>query len=85
MSGALAHAGLERCGEIVRLVTTMRGGDRPKGAHEEFVEVSVMPRSMWEPWLVAQGYVKCNINTFLSASTNENDSAQFYLALAHRR
>ena len=30
----------------------MRGGDRPKGAHEEFAEVSAMPRSMWEPWLV---------------------------------
>ena len=49
---ALAQGGLERRGEIVRLVTTMRGGDRPKGAHEEFAEVSVMPRSMWEPWLV---------------------------------
>lgn len=52
VAGALAQAGLERRGEIVRLVTTMRGGDRPKGAHEEFVGVSVMPRSMWEPWLV---------------------------------
>ena len=52
VAGALARAGLERRGEIVRLVTTMRGGDRPKGAHEEFVDVSVMPRSMWEPWLV---------------------------------
>jgi site-specific DNA-methyltransferase (adenine-specific) len=31
---------------------TMRGGDRPKAAHEEFPEVSVMPRSMWEPWVV---------------------------------
>ena len=31
---------------------TMRGGDRPKNAHVEFTEVSVMPRSMWEPWLV---------------------------------
>jgi site-specific DNA-methyltransferase (adenine-specific) len=31
---------------------TMRGGDRPKHAHVEFPEVSVMPRSMWEPWLV---------------------------------
>ena len=30
----------------------MRGGDRPKGAHEEFADVSAMPRSMWEPWLV---------------------------------
>ena len=52
VAGALADAGLERRGEIVRLVTTLRGGDRPKGAHDEFPEVSAMPRSMWEPWLV---------------------------------
>ena len=51
VSGALARAGLERRGEIVRLVMTMRGGDRPKHAHEEFPGVSVMPRSMWEPWI----------------------------------
>ena len=52
VSGALARGGLERRGELVRLVTTMRGGDRPKGAHVEFEDVSVMPRSMWEPWLL---------------------------------
>lgn len=52
VSGALADAGMERRGEVVRLTMTMRGGDRPKAAHEEFPEVSVMPRSMWEPWLV---------------------------------
>jgi site-specific DNA-methyltransferase (adenine-specific) len=52
VAGALARAGLERRGEIVRLVMTMRGGDRPKHAHEEFSGVSVMPRSMWEPWLL---------------------------------
>lgn len=52
VSGALARAGLERRGEIVRLVMTMRGGDRPKAAHVEFDQVSVMPRSMWEPWLL---------------------------------
>jgi site-specific DNA-methyltransferase (adenine-specific) len=52
VSGALARAGLERRGELVRLVMTMRGGDRPKHAHQEFSGVSVMPRSMWEPWLV---------------------------------
>ena len=52
VSDALAEAGLERRGEIVRLTMTMRGGDRPKDAHEEFSDVSVMPRSMWEPWLV---------------------------------
>jgi DNA modification methylase len=52
VSSALADARLERRGEIIRLTMTMRGGDRPKAAHEEFPEVSVMPRSMWEPWLV---------------------------------
>ncbi len=52
VSGALGDAGLERRGEIIRLVMTMRGGDRPKAAHEEFSAVSVMPRSMWEPWVV---------------------------------
>lgn len=52
VSNALARAGLERRGELVRLVMTMRGGDRPKNAHVEFDGVSVMPRSMWEPWLL---------------------------------
>lgn len=52
VSGALGRAGLERRGELVRLVTTLRGGDRPKGAHAEFPDVSVMPRSRWEPWLL---------------------------------
>jgi site-specific DNA-methyltransferase (adenine-specific) len=52
VSGALSRAGLERRGELVRLVMTMRGGDRPKHAHVEFAGVSVMPRSMWEPWLM---------------------------------
>lgn len=52
VSDALARGGLERRGEIIRLVMTMRGGDRPKNAHEEFPDVSVMPRSMWEPWLL---------------------------------
>ncbi len=52
VASALSAAGLERRGSIVRLVTTMRGGDRPKNAHEEFAQISVMPRSMWEPWLL---------------------------------
>lgn len=52
VSWALQQAGLERRGEIVRLVQTMRGGDRPKNAHEEFSDVSMMPRSQWEPWLL---------------------------------
>lgn len=65
VSGALSRAGLERRGEIVRLVMTMRGGDRPKHAHVEFADVSVMPRSMWEPWLMfrkpVEGRVQDNL------------------------
>lgn len=52
ISWALQQARLERRGEVVRLVQTMRGGDRPKNAHEEFSDVSMMPRSQWEPWLL---------------------------------
>lgn len=44
------NAGFEKRGEIIRVVHTLRGGDRPKGAHEEFTDVSVMPKSCWEPW-----------------------------------
>ncbi len=62
---ALSAAGLERRGEIIRLTMTMRGGDRPKGAHDEFQNVSVMPRSMWEPWLMfrkpVEGRVQDNL------------------------
>jgi site-specific DNA-methyltransferase (adenine-specific) len=43
-------AGLEKRGEIIRVVQTLRGGDRPKNAEEEFRNVTVMPRSCWEPW-----------------------------------
>jgi DNA modification methylase len=52
VASAVTRAGFERRGEIIRLTMTMRGGDRPKAAHTEFAEVSVMPRSMWEPWLM---------------------------------
>lgn len=46
----LLDAGFEKRGEVIRLVQTLRGGDRPKNAHREFAEVTVMPRSGWEPW-----------------------------------
>jgi DNA modification methylase len=52
VAGAMAESGLELRGHIARLTMTMRGGDRPKNAHEEFDGVSVMPRSQWEPWVV---------------------------------
>ena len=52
VASAMAENGLELRGYIVRLTMTLRGGDRPKNAHREFDGVSVMPRSMWEPWIV---------------------------------
>jgi site-specific DNA-methyltransferase (adenine-specific) len=52
VASAMTEAGLEMRGYITRLVMTMRGGDRPKNAHEEFSDVSVMARSMFEPWVV---------------------------------
>src|SRR2546428_4459810 len=44
------RAGFEKRGEIIRTVYTLRGGDRPKNAHTEFCDVTVMPKSCWEPW-----------------------------------
>ncbi len=46
----MIEAGFEKRGEIIRLVQTLRGGDRPKNAETEFPQVTVMPRSCWEPW-----------------------------------
>ncbi len=47
---ALVKGGLEFRGQLVRLVRTLRGGDRPKNAEEEFPGVSTMPRGCYEPW-----------------------------------
>lgn len=47
---AFQEAGFEKRGEIIRQVQTLRGGDRPKGAEKEFPDVTVMPKSCWEPW-----------------------------------
>jgi len=44
------EAGFEPRGEVIRVVHRLRGGDRPKNAHEEFRDVSVLPKSCWEPW-----------------------------------
>jgi site-specific DNA-methyltransferase (adenine-specific) len=48
--GPMIEAGFEPRGEIIRVVHRLRGGDRPKNAHKEFADVSVLPRSCWEPW-----------------------------------
>ena len=52
VASALEDAGLETRGQIVRLVQTMRGGDRPKGGESDYHGVSVMPRSQFEPWVM---------------------------------
>ena len=76
----LARAGLERRGEIIRLVTTLRGGDRPKNAHKEFSEVTVMPRSMFEPWLLfrkpLEGRVQDNLRKWKTGALRRLSSSQ---------
>jgi site-specific DNA-methyltransferase (adenine-specific) len=47
---ALIEGGFEFRGEIIRLVRTLRGGDRPKNAEGEFPDVSSLPRGCYEPW-----------------------------------
>lgn len=47
---SLIEGGLEFRGEIIRLVRTFRGGDRPKNAEDEFPGVSSLPRGCYEPW-----------------------------------
>lgn len=52
VQAGMAEAGFEVRGAIMRLHTSFRGGDRPKGAEQEFSEVSVTPRSACEPWML---------------------------------
>jgi len=47
---SLAAGGLEFRGQVMRQVRTLRGGDRPKNAEQEFPDVSSMPRGCYEPW-----------------------------------
>ncbi|MBW7904875.1 MAG: site-specific DNA-methyltransferase [Phycisphaerae bacterium] len=48
--GALVESGLEFRGELIRLVRTLRGGDRPKNAETEFSTVCSMAKGCYEPW-----------------------------------
>ena len=65
IDSAFVGSGFEKRGEIVRIVRTLRGGDRPKNAHLEFPEISVSPRGTWEPWLLyrkpCEGRVQDNL------------------------
>lgn len=48
--GSVLDAGFEFRGQVIRLVKTLRGGDRPKNAEKVFSDVCTMPRSCHEPW-----------------------------------
>jgi site-specific DNA-methyltransferase (adenine-specific) len=47
---AIIEGGFEFRSEIIRLVQTLRGGDRPKNAEKEFHDVCTMPKGSYEPW-----------------------------------
>jgi site-specific DNA-methyltransferase (adenine-specific) len=78
----LVAAGFEKRGEVVRLVQTLRGGDRPKNAEAEFRGVTVMPRSAWEPWGVfrkpCEGRVQDNLRRYKTGGLRRpSDDAPF--------
>ena len=73
-------AGFEKRGEIIRLVYTLRGGDRPKNAHAEFPEVTVMPKSCWEPWGLfrkpCEGRVQDNLRKWKTGGLRRPSAAE---------
>lgn len=77
---AFVEAGFEKRGEIIRLVQTLRGGDRPKNAHNEFPDVTVMPRSAWEPWGLfrkpCEGRVQDNLRKWKTGGLRRVSPAQ---------
>lgn len=79
----LIEAGFEKRGEIIRLVQTLRGGDRPKNAHREFPQVTVMPRSAWEPWGLfrkpCEGSVSANLRKWKTGGLRRiSDQSPFF-------
>lgn len=48
--GAVTEGGLEFRTEIIRLVQTLRGGDKPKLGEKDYPEVASLPRGGYEPW-----------------------------------
>ena len=77
--GPVVAAGFEKRGEIIRLVQTLRGGDRPKNAHEEFFGVTVLPRSQWEPWGLfrkpCEGRVQDNLRKWKTGGLRRQSAA----------
>ena len=74
---SFVDCGFEKRGQVIRVVKTLRGGDRPKNAHEEFPEVSVLPRGTWEPWLLfrkpCEGRVQDNLRKWKTGGLRRPD------------
>lgn len=75
---ALTESGWEKRGEVVRLVQTLKGGDRPKNAEDEFPDVTVIPRSAWEPWEIfrkpLEGRVQDNLRRWKTGGLRRDSS-----------
>jgi DNA modification methylase len=52
VSQAFCMAGFEARGQVIRVVKTLRGGDRPRFGNGAYQDLSVIPRSCFEPWLL---------------------------------
>ena len=81
------ETGFEKRGEIVRVVKTLRGGDRPKNAHDEFPDVTVMPRSCWEPWGLfrkpCEGRVQDNLRKWGTGGLRRPSASRPFRDLIH--
>ena len=79
---AFCMAGFEARGQVVRVVKTLRGGDRPKFGDKQYRDVSVIPRSCFEPWLLfrkpCEGRVTENLKRYgTGALRRPSDDAPF--------
>ena len=59
VQAALAEAGYEVRGALLRTYFSFRGGDRPKNAEKEFPEVCVTPKGAYEPWMLFRKPIEC--------------------------
>ena len=86
VSQAMVDAAFEKRAEIVRLTQTLRGGDRPKNAEDEFSGISVMPRSAWEPWILVrkpcEGTVAANLRKWKTGGLRRLPTGPFVDVIA---
>ena len=80
-------AGFEKRGELIRVVHTLRGGDRPKNAHQEFADITVMPKSCFEPWGIfrkpCEGRVQDNLRKWRTGGLRRLSADEPFKDLVH--